>query len=96
MKNVLALELRKAFRNRSFLAVVLIGCVLSLLSAWMCLLQYGQDTYYFQLEADSGYLSNPMLEVESFYTYWIVMESTSPRFCPAASRWCCRFCSISW
>lgn len=74
MKNVLALEMRKAFRNRSFLAVVLIGCVLGLLSAWMCLMQYGQDTYYFQIEADSGYISNPMLEVESFYTYWIVMD----------------------
>ena len=142
MKNVLALEMRKAFRNRSFLAVVLIGCVLGLLSAWMCLMQYGQDTYYFQIEADSGYISNPMLEVESFYTYWIVMdgftlfssllfyllpllstlgatarsetapmsgtslcaagvlgitlESTSPRFCPAALRCCCRFCSIFW
>lgn len=50
------------------------GCVLSLLSAWMCLLQYGQDTYYLQLEANSGYLSNQMLEVENFYTYWIAME----------------------
>jgi hypothetical protein len=71
MKNVVRLELGKAFKNWRFLLSILIGCALNIGSAVIRIQSYYSDSSYFQKIASAGIISNPVVEAESFYNRWI-------------------------
>lgn len=73
MKNCLTTEIKKAFRNRRFWVSVLIGSLVSLLSAWNVIKRYLEELDFREWlirESPQDY-RNPDLPIYTIYNRWI-------------------------
>lgn len=80
MKNLLKVELGKAFRNGYFLAALLLGVVFTALSAWHQISLYYSDIGFLQMVKtveEMGYVKYPLAPMSILYNSWIGGECVS-------------------
>lgn len=78
MKALLKTEFYKMTHNKYFIISLLIGILLTVISAITMVLQYFQMLEYDQLSLDQlGYMQNPYIPIQTLYNHWIGGEFSS-------------------
>lgn len=72
MKSMLRIELKKAFRNKFFIAAVIIACVLSVTIGVLAVDKYLKHFERIEMYNEKlNRIENPWLPLASLYNYWI-------------------------
>lgn len=78
MKILLKTELKKALKNKAFLASVIISILLTILSLIFCVSIYNRDMRDMELiRGMDNYSANPDISIYSLFNHWIGGESMS-------------------
>lgn len=76
--NTLKLECKKAVCNKLFLAVVLIGCAITMFSFVPMMQSYFQDiTDFERFSQELSYDRNPLMPLETLFNHWIGSEAVT-------------------
>ncbi|MCL2083308.1 MAG: hypothetical protein FWH04_08775 [Oscillospiraceae bacterium] len=77
--NAIKLECKKAILNKLFLAVILIGCTITMFSLIPCLRAFYRDMNFLEkMSQDTSVLRNPMMPLNSLFNHWIGSEAITP------------------
>lgn len=77
MKNAFKLELHKALKNKYFLASVLAGCILGIISAFVRIQMYDNNMGMIRTIRSSGVQYNSRPEVYTLYNNWLSADGYS-------------------